>query len=476
MFFDFRPRISRKRHGVGVIDMWGVALVILLASCTPSSPQLTVVVEHRLMGERQLYSVYPDGSHVALMAQLPMSGAYSVSPTGRYVANLAWPAQQLRQPLAPGTLTVTATYSQAIIDKIENAGETRFEEIPAADNIVWSPTGDGLAFLRNSAGSQGIDLWVYQLATRRSIKVTNTEAIIRAPQWSPDGKLIAFATQTGCKSDDTGCSFQDEYWDIGVVSLDGSYQKIITDLRHAKLPAFDQDPYPARDLCNLRWSPDGKFIAFENDCGWGPPGHKEVFLVTVDQTKTQQLTNLSSASAVGGGIMVSYTVQWSTSGDRLLIGFTQSSLGPPQPGKTFQKGLMIVQTSDFSISTVTTDVGSESSVSEDGQHIVWHSDVASLPAATFLGELGNHRLVNITFSTPLPDSACSTTPFRWSPDSQYVAYTMAEQNGALENCAEDRNRGVAVVSLRDSKVVNVAATLGGDNRLIGWLSTTPAQP
>ncbi len=455
-----------------------IVLGLFLVACVPTRPQQTLVFEHRTATSRQLYSGYPDGSHLTLMAQVPLSSLYFLSPDGSRIAYLnpptVWPAQA-GYSRASSTLTVTATHSQSLIGTVENAEQTSSSEIFADEAVTWSPQGDAFVFLRDSQGKKGTDLYLFRLATHQIVQLTADEAIDRSPQWSPDAKLIAFVSQERCGQAGPDCSGDYPYWNVEVIRPDGSQRRTIAAMRQAKFAIMNK-PSLLRELCNLRWSPDGKFVIFENECGYIPSDYREVFVATLDGTKALQLTNLSSWKFGDDSILASYAIQPSSTGDRLFIGFTQIPFAPPKPGRTFEKGLMVFNTSDFSASTLIDNVGTEATIAGDGQHIAWHPSDLTLPSVTFLGKLDDHKLISMTFPSLLPNNACSYSPFRWSPDSQYVAYTMAEQNDVIDKCDANHNRGIAVISLRDNKVVNVAETVGGDNRLIGWLSTMLTQP
>ncbi|MBU7016414.1 MAG: PD40 domain-containing protein, partial [Theionarchaea archaeon] len=81
------------------------------------------------------------------------------------------------------------------------------------------------------------------------------------PEWSPDGKKIAF------------CSEKSGNWEIYVIDADGSNQVNLTNN-----PAHDMDP---------TWSPDGQKIAFDSD----RDGNKEIYVMNADGSSAVNLTN-----------------------------------------------------------------------------------------------------------------------------------------------------------------------------------------
>jgi Tol biopolymer transport system component len=109
------------------------------------------------------------------------------------------------------------------------------------------------------------DLWVTDLASGAVSNLTNDEAIDLSPNWSPDGKLIAFASDRGGKTD------------IWTVTPDGRTYARLTDLdAPANAPV---------------WSPDGQRIAFLKDA------RASIFLagtVEVLDVKTRKITRVTN--------------------------------------------------------------------------------------------------------------------------------------------------------------------------------------
>ncbi len=97
-----------------------------------------------------------------------------------------------------------------------------------------SPDGRSVAFVSNSDGSY--DLWVGLAAGGRLVRVTNDPIVESHPTWSPDGTKIAYA-----KLKESGL------WDIWEIpALGGAPRRVVVD---ATEPA---------------WSPDGRSLAYCN--------------------------------------------------------------------------------------------------------------------------------------------------------------------------------------------------------------------
>jgi TolB protein len=102
----------------------------------------------------------------------------------------------------------------------------------------WSPDGTSIAYTRRVPGTLVREVWVLDVASRKSRKVTSLNAQCFTPAWSPDGTMIAFSVNRG------GGRYA-----IHTIGSDGSGLRRVT-------PAGGEDAFePA-------WSPDGKLIAF----------------------------------------------------------------------------------------------------------------------------------------------------------------------------------------------------------------------
>jgi Tol biopolymer transport system component len=155
----------------------------------------------------------------------------------------ASPAPARRTPLAPwlaGAAIALALGAAWLLRRGEPASSAI--QIPALRRLTsdpglttepaLSPDGKLVAYASDRAGGGNLDIWVQQLAGGEPIRLTHDPADDREPSFSPDGSKVAF------RSDRQGGG-------IYVVStLGGAEQKIA---EHGKNPRF---------------SPDGKWIAY----------------------------------------------------------------------------------------------------------------------------------------------------------------------------------------------------------------------
>jgi Tol biopolymer transport system component len=117
------------------------------------------------------------------------------------------------------------------------------------------------------------------------------------PEWSPDGKLIAYQCQVQPSATDPG------YSRICVMDADGSH-----------VHALAQTPVTGLSDGAPAWSPDGKELAFDR----GVHDQHAIFVMNADGGNARQVTPWS----LSGG-----QPDWSPDGKRLL--FYSNYQGPP---------------------------------------------------------------------------------------------------------------------------------------------------
>lgn len=113
-----------------------------------------------------------------------------------------------------------------------------FSESGAVSNLNLSPDGKRLAYtLSDARGNQ--DIWVRDLSSGATTKLTFDPQVETAPVWSPDNTRIAFAAVRGGRRD------------LYEKNADGSGEERL-------LLASDQDKTPSS------WSKDGRFLLFHS--------------------------------------------------------------------------------------------------------------------------------------------------------------------------------------------------------------------
>ncbi len=115
-------------------------------------------------------------------------------------------------------------------------------------DFSWSPDGTRIAFSAQKdpdlISSETADLYVVAVSDGAVKKIVSTPGPDRNPQWSPDGKNIAFETTAGAKY------FFYTNVKIAVIPAEGGTPQILTE-------SFDEDPGL------IGWGPDGIYFAAE---------------------------------------------------------------------------------------------------------------------------------------------------------------------------------------------------------------------
>ncbi len=132
--------------------------------------------------------------------------------------------------------------------------------ITSKDDIdpTWSPDGSMIAFASNRQGQR--QLFVANANGRKVDKVTDLNNMGGRSSWSPDGTKLAFYRG------------RDGDHDIYVINVDGSGLQRLTN---------------GGDNLGPSWSPDGQWIAFTSF----RDGNNEIYIVRSDGSRETRLTN-----------------------------------------------------------------------------------------------------------------------------------------------------------------------------------------
>lgn len=130
----------------------------------------------------------------------------------------------------------------------------------------WSPDGTKLLFTRRLDDSIGREIFVINTDGTGEVQLTDAPNSSYFPQWSPDGTQIAFHSNRA------------NNYEIFLMNADGS------DVRQLTNNEID-DFFPA-------FSPDGNWLAYHANITGGEEGNRNIFLISVDGLREQQLTTL----------------------------------------------------------------------------------------------------------------------------------------------------------------------------------------
>jgi Tol biopolymer transport system component/predicted Ser/Thr protein kinase len=166
---------------------------------------------------------------------------------------------------------------------VSNAAQPQRLELAGAQasGPAISRVGSRLAYTRNLSVT-GRDVWKFEVGAPAKIFISST-ASDADPQFSPDGKMIAFI------SDRSGT------WDIWIANQDGTNPLQLT---HGEdMPRGSP-----------RWSPDGHRIAFD---GATKDGRRDIFVIEAEGGNERRLTSYPTDENVPN---------WSRDGKRVYFG------------------------------------------------------------------------------------------------------------------------------------------------------------
>ena len=196
----------------------------------------------------------------------------------------------------PGGMAWTGDDKKLILSRPEPGGELELYELTLSDGSfrklslgqdagsAFTPAisrkGDKLAY---AVDFNHVDIWRKDLlhpeaAATMLLSSTHDQA---SPQYSPDGKHIAFSSNRG------------GIWAIWMSDADGTHPVLVSDVKSS-------------DAGTPRWSPDGQKIAFDSRHS----GHPEVYIVDISERLPRKvITNLPDMS----------TPSWSHDGNWLYF-------------------------------------------------------------------------------------------------------------------------------------------------------------
>ncbi|HET9985067.1 MAG TPA: S9 family peptidase [Longimicrobiales bacterium] len=152
---------------------------------------------------------------------------------------------QTTRALAAVVVVVLGSASGLLAQQQKTMRVVDLIEIPGLSDPQLSPDGRSLLYVRSEADWKANKriphVWRADVATGRSLQLTNGEKGESGARWSPDGKWIAFTAKRG----------EDEEGQIWLLPADGGEAKRLT--KHATSPS------------DLTWAPDGSALYFVAD-------------------------------------------------------------------------------------------------------------------------------------------------------------------------------------------------------------------
>ena len=355
--------------------------------------------------------------------------------------------------------------------------------------VEFSPDGQRVAYtIQNNdrPGDSYTQIWILDVASGQSTRLTDEKAAASVPRWSPDGQWIAY-WESEAGSGEEASSYEpivehellrDRGARLVVARANGSGATLLATSRGTN------HDLPRGDRSSFSWSPDSKKIAFlsatpgpETEEASGDPRvitryhykpnyaegrtrftdnrRLHIFTVDVESKEVRQLTD---------GTYYEHSIDWSPDGEEIAF----VSNREPDPDRFFNNDLFTVKVGDGSIRrlTATESVEYMPRWSPDGKTIAYQGTKRGLASSESFMEDTHIWLVNADGSDRRELGATidnrQGTPV-WAPDGSAVYSTVQERgNIRLYRLPVSGGRPEAVVNDRGRVG---AFSVGGGNQV-----------
>jgi Tol biopolymer transport system component len=142
-------------------------------------------------------------------------------------------------------------------------------------NPSFSPDGNHVAFTWDGEKQDNADIYIKLIGPGPPLRLTTDPAIDSKPEWSPDGRSIAFLRHVGGSGSEEAVGFLTpaKLAIMTVAALGGQERKLAEFEGH---------------FLGLSWSPDGKWLAVAAKIGLQPVA---IYLASIDSGELRKLTN-----------------------------------------------------------------------------------------------------------------------------------------------------------------------------------------
>lgn len=276
--------------------------------------------------------------------------------------------------------------------------------------------------LFTSERSGNFEIYVMDVESGKVTNLTNHPADDVAPRWSPDGGRIAFISD------------RDGQWGIYLMNADGSGISLLTTNIY-------------QDGQDFVWSPDGRYIAYRGD----GEGTQDIYILDVDSGQERNLTNTQAGN---------WSLAWSPDGSQIAFESNRTK----RNWGWWDIYVMSVEGSEpLNLTNCQGICARFPAWSPDGKRIAFLYDVNDTGQDDiFMANPDGSNWVNLT------NDATDESYFRWSPDSNSIAF-VSDRNGSSQIFVMNAD-GSGQRLLTDLPYVNMGFNWSPDSSRIVFVS------
>lgn len=324
-----------------------------------------------------------------------------LSPDGKQVA---FRVREPADPKLPRSLRATNIWIVSTDGK--ESAHPLIPNLKNANTPRWSPDGRSLAFLSNHEnvnGSASIQIYLLQIDSEKTERLTSVPGGVENFAWSPDGTMIAFVARDQPTAQER--EKQSAGDDAIEVDRNFRYSKLwVVKLSDRKAAQITKQDF---EINEFAWSPRGDEIALVVARSQKPEDSLLFSLVVVDRSTGDVRRTLSSNAAPISGLL-----RWSPDGS--LITFLE---GPPT--KEFASWLAVVPANGGPVRSLTKNYSGTVLAAE------WTPDSKHLLGQSIEGT--RQALLSIDVASgverKLADVIQTIWEYSFSTNGQSIAYT-----------------------------------------------------